>query len=171
MNAKKAVELGFADEVLFDRKDEPETEETEGEKDDGKEVEANLKEWQPYSTRIMGRTILDRLGCTPEAHAGTAEVPDTAEGDAQDVEPPEAGLTQDMSDKAVGEEPVEDKKEEAEEDEPDSDESDSDEAEETEKPPKPENEMPDVPVIGMDGKTANGEMPYDLLMKQLEFLK
>ena len=27
------------------------------------------------------------------------------------------------------------------------------------------------PVIGMDGKTENGAMPYEILRKQLDFLK
>ena len=30
---------------------------------------------------------------------------------------------------------------------------------------------PKVPVIGMDGKTEDGAMPYELLRKQLEFLR
>jgi hypothetical protein len=34
-----------------------------------------------------------------------------------------------------------------------------------------EAEMPKAPEIGMDGKTKDGAMPYDLLMKQLEFLR
>ena len=33
------------------------------------------------------------------------------------------------------------------------------------------NAVPSVPMIGMDGKTKDGSMPYELLKKQLEFLK
>ena len=66
MNAKKAVELGFADEVLFEavEPDEPEDEEKPDEKekpedDKGSHLEASL-----YSSRQMGLTILNRLGVT-----------------------------------------------------------------------------------------------------------
>ena len=62
MNAKKAVELGFADEILFDdeKPDEEEGEEEETEEEEEKQgfhLEAQL-----YSTRQMGLTILNRLG-------------------------------------------------------------------------------------------------------------
>ena len=30
---------------------------------------------------------------------------------------------------------------------------------------------PEVPVIGMDGKTKDGAMPYEILRNQLDFLK
>ncbi len=86
MNAKKAVELGFADEILFDGPvPEQETEDT------GPAVEAQL-----YSTRRMGLAILNRLGVT---------------------------------------------------------------------------EAPPGPAIGMDGKTADGAVPYQILKQQLDFLK
>ena len=32
-------------------------------------------------------------------------------------------------------------------------------------------EPPSAPVIGMDGKTENGAMPYEILMNQLDFLR
>lgn len=65
MNAKKAVELGFADEILFDDA-EPEKEE-EGEEEETDEEEEREQpgihlEAQLYSTRQMGLTILNRLG-------------------------------------------------------------------------------------------------------------
>ena len=146
MNAKKAVELGFADEILF-ADGKAETDETEG--GDGKEVEAV---WQTYSTRVMGQTILNRL-------VGSAEAPVLAdEGPAeepQDVEPSEAGLT-DMFEEAIGEA------------EPDAD---TPSADEVGIPPTVENTAPKVPLIGMDGKTPDGAMPYELLRKQLDFLK
>ena len=93
LNAKKAVELGFADEVLYDGK-KPE-EDKEPEKEDALPVEAQL-----FSTRMMDMAILDRLGVTND----------------------------------------------------------------TEEPPS-------APVIGMDGKTENGAMPYEILMNQLDFLR
>ena len=93
LNAKKAVELGFADEVLYDGK-KPE-EDTEPEKEDALPVEAQL-----FSTRVMDMAILDRLGITND----------------------------------------------------------------TEEPPS-------APVIGMDGKTAEGAMPFEILKNQLDFLR
>ena len=93
LNAKKAVELGFADEVLYDGKKPEEDEEPE--KEDALPVEAQL-----FSTRVMDMAILDRLGVT-----------DTTE------------------------------------------------------------EPPSAPVIGLDGKTENGAMPYEILKNQLDFLR
>ncbi|MBQ9248957.1 MAG: Clp protease ClpP [Oscillospiraceae bacterium] len=99
MNAKKAVELGFADEVLYDGKEpEPETEPEE----DAEPVAVSA---QIYSGRLMDQAILNRLRVSDDA----------------------------------GEEP-----------------------------PAPE---PAVPTIGMDGKTADGAVPYQILMNQLDFLK
>ena len=88
LNAKKAVELGFADEVLYEGK---ETEPEEKEDDSAVTVEAQL-----YSTRVMDRAILNRLG----------------------VE-----------------------------------------------------EQPPAPTIGMDGKTEDGAVPFQILIDQLEFLR
>ena len=88
LNAKKAVELGFADEVLYESK---ETEPEEKEDDSTVTVEAQL-----YSTRVMDRAILNRLG--------------------------------------IG-------------------------------------EQPPAPVIGMDGKTKDGAVPFQILIDQLEFLR
>jgi len=139
LNAKKAVELGFADEILFENKpkapDEEESdgkpEEPEKEEEGGNEGEEEEKKkpfqladaiWQ-YSTRLMGETILNRL-CVSD------EVPEP-ETDAPEAEPAEAG---------VNDEPA---------------------AEAEEKPP----------VIGMDGKTEDGSVPYEILKDKLEWLK
>jgi len=145
LNAKKAVELGFADEILFEDKpkpdeepeekpdsdpDEPDKEEGGDEESEGGEEEKKkpfkLAEavWQ-YSGRLMGETILNRLGITDEAPE--------PEADASAEEPPEAGVT---------DPPVE----------------------EEDKEPKP-------PVIGMDGKTEDGSMPYEILKDRLEWMK
>ena len=94
LNAKKAVELGFADEVLYDGK-KPEEGEEPAPKEDALSVEAQL-----FSTRVMDMAILDRLG---------------------------------VSDKTQ--------------------------------------EPPSAPVIGMDGKTEDGAVPYQILKDQLDFLR
>ncbi|HCG60412.1 MAG TPA: peptidase S14 [Lachnospiraceae bacterium] len=99
MNAKKALELGFCDEILFDGKkaETPEKEEALDEPADEKPVlTAHL-----YSTRRMDMAILNRLGVT-----------DTAQPRAREE-----------------------------------------------------------PQIGMDGKTEDGAVPYQILRNQLEFLR
>ena len=113
MNAKKAVELGFADEVLFEavEPDEPEEEEKPDEKekpedDKGIHLEASL-----YSSRQMGLTILNRLGVT-------------------ELKPPV----------------------------------------DTPAPAPKAPETPPAPVIDLDGKTEDGSMPFNILMKQLELM-
>ena len=226
MNAKKAVELGFADEILFARNASG-TEESEEEKDDGKEIEAV---WQPYSTRVMGQIMLGRLGCTPEAHAGQDEEPGETGSDTEGVEAPEAGVkpvpqadtisgkdaiseadtpadgkarqetdipapsAESGKNKPEDDDPDEDDPEDDpdrddSEDDPNGDDSENDPEEDDpdeeggddpEKPRKPaenredvsaDDEKPPAPVIGMDGKTKDGAMPYELLKKQLDFLK
>ena len=136
LNAKKAVELGFADEILFENKskpDEPEKEpeekpETEEGTDEGKEGEGEEKKpfklaeamWQ-YSSRLMGETILNRLGAE--------SMPDNSEDGAEAQEPSEEGLM------------------------------------------PSENTQPEAPMIGMDGKTPDGSMPYEILKDKLEWLR
>jgi len=136
LNAKKAVELGFADEILFENKskpDKPEKEpeekpETEEGTDEGKEGEGKEKKpfklaeamWQ-YSSRLMGETILNRLGAE--------SMPDNPADGAEAQEPSKEGL-------------------------------------------KPaESAQPEAPVIGMDGKTPDGSMPYEILKDKLEWLR
>lgn len=143
LNAKKAVELGFADEILFENKPKPEEEPEEPEEenpdkeeggDEGEEGGEEEKKklfqlgnamWQ-FSSRLMGETILNRLGaeCKPQGKEPEPEAGDPA------PEPAKAGVT---------ESPVEDK--------------------------------PKAPVIGMDGKTEDGAMPYEILKDKLEWLK
>ena len=110
MNAKQAVELGFADEVLYaDQKPEPEKEPDE---DDPEEPEKEKKaaptlEALMYQGRVTDQAVLNSIcGAAPD---------------------------------------------------------------EKEKP-KPRAE-PTVPQIGMDGKTKDGAMPYEILRNQLDFLK
>ena len=124
MNAKKAVELGFADEILFEAV-EPEEDPDEDDPDeggDGADPEEEKEEGihltaQMYSSRQMGLTILNRLGVREEKPpSGTPTPP--VEGK------PPAG-------------------------------------------PKP----PERPVLDMDGKTEDGSVPYNILLKQLECMR
>ena len=139
LNAKKAVELGFADEILFLDKpkedpdedepdtdpDEPDKEEEGGDEKEEQKKPFKLKEagavWQ-YSTKAMGQTILNRLGVSDEA-----AVPET---NAPAQEPAKAGMTD-----------------------------------------SPVAEKPKPPVIGMDGKTEDGSVPYEILKDRLEWMK
>lgn len=115
MNAKKAVELGFADEILFDGEEPEEEEGGDGAESDPEEEGQGIHlEAQLYSTRQMGLTILNRLGVV---------------SGRQQEKPP------------------------------------------VDTPPKPHNTEPPAPVIGMDGKTEDGSVPYLILEKQLECLK
>ena len=123
MNAKKAVELGFADEILFEAVEPDEEEPEEGpdeeerpedapddkKKEKGKRVcgEASL-----YSSRQMGLTILNRLGVKEQKPP--VDTPASA-------------------------------------------------------PKEPETKP--APVIDLDGKTEDGAMPFNILMKQLECMK
>ncbi len=100
MNAKKAVELGFADVVLYEGK--AEAEETEA--DDEKELEV---EDRLYSTKRMCLTILNRL----------------CENKPPSVEEPD------------------------------------------------KREKPDPIRIGLDGRTEDGAMPYEILKDKLECLR
>ena len=92
MNAKKALEYGFADEILFGDSGS----ETEEDNDEAAAPEAKI-----YSSRMMDQAILNRLGVT-------------------DVAQPKAR---------------------------------------------------EEPVIGLDGKTKDGAVPYEILRNQLDYLK
>ena len=147
LNAKKAVELGFADEILFeDKKEKPEEEEEaggngpaqeEGGDEEGEEKKKPLKleeadaVWQ-FSTKVMGEAILDRLGCFKN------QAPGTVPGDTAAEEPAEDGMTEGGGN-------------------------------------NPEETSPAdtgvKPVIGMDGKTEDGAVPYEILKEKLEWLK
>lgn len=151
INAKKAVELGFADVILFDEKpekpdpekkedepenpDDPEKPDEEGGDEDGDEKKETEKKpfkldsgdalWQ-YSTLIMGQTILGKITASA-APEGTEPSDD---GKAEDAKKPsEEGLT------------------------------------------APTVTVPEIPVIGMDGKTSDGSMPYEILKQQLAFMR
>ena len=99
MNAKKAVEMGFADEILYEEGKEPQSVEEKEANDEKAPVALDLTP-QLFSSRMMDQAILNRLGIKEQ--------------------------------------------------------------------PEPEEKEP---VIGMDGTTEDGAMPYQILMKQLDFLK
>lgn len=127
MNAKKAVELGFADEILFAKKEEepedpgkanpaepeenPDSEPGEGEekKPFQKDTAGHL-----FSSRQMDLIVLNRLGVKPEQ---------TTAKHTEEPTPP------------------------------------------AEPPADPK------PMLDMDGKTEDGSIPYNILMKQLECMK
>ena len=126
MNAKKAVELGFADEILFETvepEDEEEPDEEAPDEDgDGADPEEEKEEGihltaQMYSSRQMGLTILNRLGVR-EGKPPSDTPKSTVEGK------PTTG-------------------------------------------PKP----PERPVLDLDGKTEDGSVPYNILLKQLECMR
>ena len=113
MNAKKAVEFGFADGILFeddDSDDDPDEEEDTDEDNDEKPLRM---EAQLYSTRRMGQAILNRLGVSDQVQQ----------------KPMDTSL------------------------------------EKTDKGTLPQ------PIIGMDGTTEDGSVPYLILQKQLEYLR
>ena len=199
LNAKKAVELGFADAIIqrdepeepeeTDEPDEPDEQENhddpdetedpetqddpEEEKENDKEIEAV---WQPYSTRAMGQRVLNWLIPAAKKHARTDEESVKAEGDTAVMESTEAGLMDTPANEAVPEqaetpeepvtETVPEQVETVEMTETPVSETVHDQAE-----PVAEDEKPDMPVIGMDGKTPDGAMPYEILKRQLDFLK
>ena len=154
MNAKKAVELGFADAILFaDGKNEG--------SGDEKEVEAV---WQPYHARVMGQAILNRIVSAAENDTGADEDPVETGGDEEAVEPAKTGITADTveTDLTLPEEPEETAVE-------------TQQPEETEEdggsPPPPDDAEPEMPVIGMDGRTEDGAMPYEILKDRLEWMR
>ncbi|MDO4734862.1 MAG: Clp protease ClpP [Lachnospiraceae bacterium] len=142
MNAKKAVEYGFADVVLFEdakttyanpendpNEDDKELSTQKGEDSETKEEKTLpqlMQEGHLYSTRLMGRAIINRImDSLPEGAYSSIK------GDGNNVseKPPEDGLMLD------------------------------DQTDTT------------TVVIGMDGRTADGSMPFAILEKQLEFLR
>lgn len=105
MNAKKAVELGFADEILYQNQAEPEKSDDPDEKEPDPEDEKEkivVPAAQLYSSRMMDMKILNKL---------------------------------------------------------------CDKVKEPQMQPRAD------PIISMNGTTEDGSMPYEILAKQLEFLK
>ena len=96
MNAKKAVELGFADEVLFEAKqkasDEPEQtpDEEPGEGEEKQPIQKDAA-GHLFSSRQMDLIVLNRLGVKPDTPAAQTEPPSDP--------PAEAGPVLDMDGK------------------------------------------------------------------------
>lgn len=96
MNAKKAVELGFADEVLFEAKqkasEEPEQtpDEEPGEGEEKQPIQKDAA-GHLFSSRQMDLIVLNRLGVKPDTPAAQTEPPSDP--------PAEAGPVLDMDGK------------------------------------------------------------------------
>ena len=143
-NAKKAVELGFADEILFEAVDPEEEEEKESEgdepdQDDPDEDDPDKEKGihltaQIYSSRQMGLTILNRLGVKENDLTAPATQPT-----AKPVEPmPPAAPMNTPAEPVQGTKPV---------------------------------DPPTALVLDLDGKTKDGSVPYNILLKQLECMR
>lgn len=103
MNAKKAVELGFADEILFSKKeDEPDSDPADPDKPEKtpNEEPGEGEEKKPFqqdaaghlfSSRQMDLIVLNRLGVKPDTPAAQTEPPSDL--------PAEAGPVLDMDGK------------------------------------------------------------------------
>ena len=185
LNAKKAVELGFADEVLF-----TETKQTKGETEN--EPESEAPEAQLYSTRLMAQAILNRIGCSAKDPADAGEEPDGTPGEAAGVQQAAEGITG-MFEEAIGEHPADPDAQPAEAEPDQTEQADqtgqasgpdhSSPASEGEEPPadteppgpadppcEEDKEAPPI-HIGLDGKTEDGAMPYKILRDKLDCLK
>ena len=142
LNARKAVELGFADEILFENSNTPDEAEPDevNEPEEGEEktgtvsLESAKDTWQ-YSTKIMDEAILNMIGVDPSIPAEEPTVPPAEEPADPPSEP-------DL--------PAEEPTLPSEED---------------------KHEEPDTMLIGLDGKTATGSMPYLILKDKLEWMK
>lgn len=197
LNAKKAVELGFADEIMFAGKkaeaDDPEEQDDDADdhaddddapeeekKDGGVHLDARpmaaALEGVLYSTRAMGQTILNSLGAFVEGESPRTEgeahpAEDESEREAAPVE----------EDSAPQEEPVKTDREEAVSPSP------TDEAGITGEDTSSQDatgvsvEAEEEPrsgvlpggsiVINMEGRTEDGSMPYIILKNQLDRMR
>ena len=201
LNAKKAVELGFADEIMFaDKKTEtePDPEEQEDGDSDGDDdtpeeekngavhllAQASVEtlEGVLYSTRAMGQTILNSIGAFAEDGTPSAEgeAPPT-EGEAPPVEgqappaedEPEGEATPVAEDTAAQEEPVKAGLETADHSSPTTadQETSGDEAEQAEST-KAGNLLPDGFIaIDINGRTPDGSVPFFILKNQLDRMR
>ena len=197
LNARKAVELGFADEIMFtgrktepdddpdddhdnDRDDDDDTPEEERKRDgeihlDARPMAAAL-EGVLYSTRAMGQTILNSLGAFVED-----ESPRT-EGEAHPAEnEPEGEAAPVEEDPAPQEEPVKTDREEAVSHSPTDEAGITGEDTSSQDATRVSVEAEEEPrsgvlpggsiVINMDGRTEDGSMPYIILKNQLDRMR
>ena len=70
LSARKAVELGLADEIMYEENSKPTTEDLEN--------TGLFQDWGPYSIRSMGQTVLNRLGFGAEDTTSVVETPNNA---------------------------------------------------------------------------------------------
>lgn len=173
LNAKKALDMGFVDEILFkdaenpfapkkkeddDDPDEPDEEkdpdegEGGGDDDDDDEDEKKKKGIQlagfaleplMYSTRQMGLTILNRLGVQKPDPVSVALKETTVALETSTVAEHSIRLTDEHGEFRSLKSILDELSE----------------------------KMDVPPTIGMDGRTADGSMPYEILMNQLDCLK
>ena len=199
LNAKKAVELGFADEIMFaDKKTEtePDPDEEEDGNSDGDDdtpeeekngavhllAETNVEtlEGVLYSTRAMGQTILNSIGAfvEDEATPGEGEAhlvePRSSEGEALPAtDEPKGEATPVAEDTAAQEEPVKAGLETADHSPPSTadEEISGGEAEQAEST-KEGNLLPDGFIaIDMNGRTPDGSVPFFILKNQLDRMR
>ena len=166
--AKRALSLGFIDEILFSK--------------EGEEHEEIENSWQSYSSKVMDRTILNRLigakhrdpitDAAPAETAGKSAVLDDAVANTTTETPVEASALPEAPTAeatTATEAPAT-----AEADTVSEAPAEPAEAHTTTEVPEVSEATPTVtdalPVIGMDGKTKDGSMPYLILVRQLEFL-
>ena len=187
LNAKKAVELGFADEIMFaDKKSEtePDPEEQEDEDSDGDDdtpeeekngavhllAQASVEtlEGVLYSTRAMGQTILNSIGAFAEDEAHP-----TADESHPAADEPEGEATPVAEDTAAQEEPVNADPETEDHSPPTTadEETSGREAEQAETT-KVGNLLPDGFIaIDMNGRTPDGSVPFFILKNQLDRMR
>ena len=142
MDAGKAVELGFADEILFAKKEEepdsdpadPENPEKDPDSEPGEGEEKKPFQQDTaghlFSSRQMDLIVLNRLGVKPEDVGQKHTEPKKPDAKPPADPEPSAELT-----------------------------------------PPAEPPANFGPVLDMDGKTEDGSIPYNILMKQLECMK
>ena len=190
-NARKAVELGFADEIMFgeqktaERPEEPDDDggdhESDEEKDDGNggihlegSKMAETLEGLLYSTRRMGEAILNSIGALDAGGEGDpwdgAEHEGICDGEAAHGEAQSEGEAVPVAEDSAEEEaPVtEEPAAEPEDTEPGT----SDIQEDVSPVDTPANVLPPgYYAVGIDGRTQDGSVPFDILKKQLERMR
>ena len=184
MNAKKAVELGFADEILFtdekkpdedddsdDSNDADPDEDEEKEEEGDKPLKLSSRKPYVYSARQMQMNVLNRLGVdfkdTGETRPPDGKPPEGEPSKPPEGEPPAGDPPQppDGENPPDGKEPPthSDTPEQAGQDEPSADSGAAEDSYTTHES--------SIPVIGLDGRTQDGSIPYLILKEQLECLR
>ena len=199
LNAKKAVELGFADEIMFD---DAGAEAETGDDDNDESTEPSptpdaqkegihldrrrLAEGLLYSTRIMGETILNSIGVAPpetpqEQQSSTDRQPEVVDGQS-DSDGEQPGPTEEQT-KETSHLPDSSKPDITAVDDaasvatnpPNPGETQSEgEAAIMEENPSEEGAPVNAEgffVIGPDGRTQDGSVPYEILKNQLDRMR